>query len=306
MLERCVDRVERTGVVRREAERLRKAFVGVAHDRVVVSPCVVAEERHCVPEATHGELVCRRITGLRSRAQIELGEPLALLLIRDQRGRLIQMIDDVEEAALELAAGALVEEHAADGEVQRRLVGGGQPGVGRLLHAIVQKREAGVDERRLEPFIVEVSSPDIGTIKPVLQSGAQVRRRLGGRAMLDAREQREVESIADRSRDAQHVARGARQLLDLRREQFGDVLRDRGVLDRSDVVAKRASFGSKKMSFERVQRMEELPHEERVAPGLLRNDLGEWSCGRNVLMQRIGDEFGNLRRAERLQITDWI
>ena len=97
--------------------------------------------------------------------------------------------------------------------MQRGLVARGQSRVRGLLHAVVQEREAPVDERCVERIGVGGLEPRQRHDEALGDRGREVRGGFAGRTVLDAREHTELEAVADRGRHTQHVARRARQLL---------------------------------------------------------------------------------------------
>ena len=79
-----------------------------------------------------------RRLGAEAGAQVELRQVHALADIGEQIGPVIEMVDDVEQP-LALAAGS---QQPSDREVRPGLLRGGDQGVGRLLHPVVQEAEA--------------------------------------------------------------------------------------------------------------------------------------------------------------------
>ena len=194
------------------------------------------------------------------------------------------------------------EPRAADREMQAGPLALGQRRVGGLLHAVVTEREPSVDERRLQRIHVDAFEARQRHDEPRLDCGPQALVRRRRRLLLHVREQAQLEPAADDGRDAQRRSRALGQPLQLRRQELGDVLRDRGALDCRDVVAEPLRRRVEGDEPGAVQRLQELPHEERVAARLLLNDLRERHRRRGVLVQSVGDELRHLGNAERREL----
>src|SRR5690606_15123702 len=130
------------------------------------------------------------------------------------------------------------------------------------------------------------------------EGGGEQPRDLRGRAPMNDGERVEVEAAADGRGEAQYLARLARKPLELRAQQLRDVLRDRGRLDRCDVVSERTRVRIERDQLLDVQGLEELPNEERVAGSLPRDHLGERRRRFDVPMQRVRDELSDVARRE--------
>ena len=170
----------------------------------------------------------------------------------DQRAALIQVADDVEQPALELARRRAGEQHAADREVQRRAVrrrqashtrpaergrAGTRSACRRAATAALQgRRSRGPTAARSSPSSIAARKCDGGRPRPT------------ARRLLRARD---VEAVADR-RPRLEAPRACRRAASrVSREKVCDVLRDLGALDGRRVVAKHASLrGRTTISFE--------------------------------------------------------
>jgi hypothetical protein len=113
------------------------------------------------------------------------------------------------------------------------------------------------------------------------------------------RERADVEPISDRrcERDDALGLRG--QLAEVVREEVRHVVGDGGARDRPEIELERGGRGVESNVAVAVQRSEELPHEERIAFGLLPDRGPELSQRSDVAMERIGDEARGVRRRQR-------
>ncbi len=277
-------------------------------------PGVGAEEPSRDLEVAQGDVVGCRALGPLAGDEVEPRQLITLLRGVDEVHAHVELIDDLEDPRLALALLEVLEEEAADAEVELFLEVVGDEGVRRLAHAIVEElvadrervgvaaegaRRGGLARRLgLEILVLVADGEDEARLNGVPEIGRDLERR----ALADDREGLEVERGADAGGEPHHALRGLGELADPLRHQPGDVVGDAGLLDALEVPLPPSGVGREREELVRVERGEELIDEEGVAFGPVMDDAGERLGGLVVgAAQRVEDHPAHVAVVERAQ-----
>jgi hypothetical protein len=299
--QRVLDDLERRFVTGGQREDFGQAHVRLEGETGRAGPRLLAAEQvDDVAVTADGQRVGGRIPGFGAGAQIELGELSFLGGIVDQIDPLIHMIDDIEQAPVELPVAGLAEPDAADGEMYRGPLSCVDEIVGSTLHTVVQELEPPVTQRGIEALGLERLELGERNDETVVQRRRKPRRGLDFGASAEHCEGAEIETAADRGRQLQRPAGPGRELFELGAQQLGDILGHARCPDPPEVEAEGAFAGIESDQSVGMQRLQELQDKEGITAGLAMHDSGEPGRGIGRLMQRVGHEPADVLGRQRL------
>ena len=220
------------------------------------------------------------LLGALARQQIELGDPASFLGRRDERGPLIELVDDVEDPFLELAGWPAFEEQSPQVQVHRRPLALRDERVRRLLHAIV--REA--------IFVLHLQQ------QIVLERRTQRALR---RAPGDAGERVGVHAGAQASSQLEELLRLGRKGVQLAHHQVDDVVRVSLRPDARELPPPAARRPVEEDQSLPVQRGQELDDEERVSARLFAHQVCERFCLRARAVDGVSNELADIGLGQR-------
>jgi len=251
--------------------------------QTVFAGVVVAEKVERRAKQAQGRMVRRRRLRLAPGIEIEAREGEPLVRVRDDGPREIDLHGHREHIGLR---GAVREHPPRDLQMQRRTVGLRDRRIRRLADAVVPENPVlavAVDAARFE-------------------RGMQALNRIAGGQRRGDGEHVARCAVAKASQRAQHALRGHGQLLELVRQQFDDVVCAAMAHDAFEMPSPRACL---EVVFERAfvgEHAQQMTNEERIAPGLAADFVGQRRERVHVPMQRQRDQFAQRVVVQRSQL----
>ncbi|MEZ4409195.1 MAG: hypothetical protein R3A52_22410 [Polyangiales bacterium] len=287
-------------VLPREVRAAGALGVDLERDLGGGDPGVVGQERGGEVEVAQGGAVGGGLAGLAAGAQGEVARGGALVGGGDAARPEAELVDDVEEAVVGVALGAL-EEDGRDAAVQGVAAAGVDAAVGGLLHAVVREREAGDRGGR-------AARGGRGGARALVRGGGDDEAALGrGEEGLDgvgeARaahrgDEGEGEARADARGDLEGLAAGGRELVEVAEHERDDVVGDVEAQEGVGVPLPAAALVVEAQDLFGLHALQEALEEEGVALGARGHHPREVfdHLGRRV--QRVGEEARHLGHRE--------
>ncbi len=212
-----------------------------------------AEQANPLRQVADGRRIGGRGLGPPPGPQIELDEELALGRIGDEAAAPVELIDQIEDALLEILGARGGEEGAADGQVHRRALALGDQEIGRLVNPIVHEA-VGVPEADHQLFAERL--PEL-TVQ------------LLGRSAADGGERVDVDLVAGAGGEHHRGPRLEGEPVDLAHQEIHHVVGVPFGLDPAQIPGPRARLLVEPEELALVEGAEELEDEERVTARLL-------------------------------------
>ena len=178
------------------------------------------------------EAELRDVVALVARAELALAEP--------------ELVHDVADPIVELLRGGVGEEEPPELEVNRRAPLGGDEGVCRLLHAIVEEPERGLGRLRAGIGVAQGGDHLVGVAdgqeEALVERLAEARGHLRRCAAGHDAQRAQVEAVADARGQLERVARVGREPLDAPGDELDDVAVEGSGADGIEVPAPGAAL----------------------------------------------------------------